>query len=269
MKGSNLKTLMVTALLIASCGGDSVATVGGRRITRAEFEAYLKLKNLEKVDDKRKETVLTQYLEREALAAAIEKTGKLDEALIAAELDEFKKEMLISRYFEKHLKDSISDDAIKNHYAQNAAQFEEKRVHVAHILVRASTSMSEPERQAKLTKAREAHGKLKAGADFAKVASDYSEDTLSAKKGGDLGWLKEGSIDPEFTKQVFAMKEGDLSEPFLTPFGFHVVKLLEGPTVVKRPLEEVEGDLRYRLRSEAKDKELERLVSSVSVERKG
>jgi peptidyl-prolyl cis-trans isomerase C len=260
---------MAMTAALGACGGETIATVGSHRVSKQEFEAYLKLKNLDKADPQRRDAVLGQYLEREALAQAIEKSGKLDEALIDAELREYEKEMLISRYFEKHLKEAISDDAIKSHYAANAQQFEEKRAHVAHILVRANPGMTETERQARLTKAREAHAKVTAGTDFAKVAADYSEDTISSKKGGDLGWLKEGSIDPEFSKRMLEMKEGEISEPFMTPFGFHVMKLLEGPSVVKRPLEEVEGDLRYRLRTESKDLEVKRLMSTVSIQRKG
>jgi peptidyl-prolyl cis-trans isomerase C len=255
-------------LVVAACSGQPLARVGSHRIDAAEFAAYLRLKNLDAVEAGRSDALLGQFLEREALAEAITKSGRLDEALIRAELREYEKEMVISRYFEKFLAESISDDTIKGHYAANAASFEEKRAHVAHVLVRANAGMSDAERQAKLTKAREAHAKLAAGEAFAQVASDYSEDAISANKGGDLGWLKEGAIDAEFSKRIFAMKEGEVSEPFLSAFGFHVVKLLEGPGVVKRPLEEVQGDLRYRLRNEAKDAEVKRLMSTVAIERR-
>ena len=99
------------------------------------------------------------------------------------------------------------------------------------------------------------------------MAAEYSEDLLSAKQGGDLGWLQEGAIDPAFSSKVFAMKAGELSEPFTTPFGFHVVKLVDGPKVVKQPFESVSGDIRYRLRQEAKQAELERLKAEANIER--
>jgi peptidyl-prolyl cis-trans isomerase C len=56
------------------------------------------------------------------------------------------------------------------------------------------------------------------------------------------------------------MEPNQISEPFETAFGFHVVKLLEGPVVVKKPFEAVSGDIRYRLRNQAKDAELKRLL---------
>lgn len=261
--------LLLACLLLPACGlgEDDLALVGGRRITKAEFEAYLTHKRLDQVDEKRRQQLLDQYLERETLAAAIEKSDKLDEALIQAELNEFRKEMLISRYFDKVLKDTVTDEAVRGYYGAHAADYEERKVHVAHILVRANRTMGEAERQAKLTKAQEAYSKVRAGGDFAGIAAAYSEDKVSAPKGGDLGWLKQGAIDKGFSERVFAMKVGEVSEPFETSFGFHVVELLEGPTTVKRPFEAVQGDIRYQLRNEVKEAEVKRLMAAVTAKK--
>jgi peptidyl-prolyl cis-trans isomerase C len=244
-----------------------LATVGGRAVTEAQFDAYLKFKRLDTKDAKRRAVLLDQYLERAALAAAIEKTDVLDKALIQAELAEFKKQMLISRYFEASLKDKVGEDAVRNYYNTHAGDYEENQVHVAHILIRTNAKMSEVERKAKLTTAQEAYAKVRKGDDFAKVAEQYSEDKISAKKGGDLGWIKQGSIDRTFSQKAFGLEPGAVSEPFETPFGYHVIKVLEAPRVVKKPFEAVAGDIRYRLRREAKEAELKRLTASVKVEK--
>ena len=262
--------LFIVALLALSACGDKtpkLATVDGRTITQAQFDAYAKFKRLPIQDENKRTALVDQYLEREALASAIEKSNVLDKALTDAELNEFRKEMLISRYFEQYLRDQVSDQAVQNYYASHAKDYEEKKVHVAHILIRTKKNMSETERKAKLTTAQEVYSKISAGEDFAKVAADYSEDTISGKKGGDLGWMKEGAIDAAFSKKIFEMNPGDVSEPFETPFGFHVVKQLEAPTVVKRPFEAVKGDIRYQLRSQAKNAELKRLSAKSIVKR--
>ena len=80
--------------------------------------------------------------------------------------------------------------------------------------------------------------------------------------------MQEGAVDPEFSKHLWALKVGEVSEPFLTPFGFHIVKQLEGAQVVKRPVESVEGDIRYQLRNQAKVEETERLLKSITIKRK-
>jgi peptidyl-prolyl cis-trans isomerase C len=262
--------ILLLALGISGCGQKEkkLATVGGKAVTQAQFDAYLKFKHINAKDDHRRAGLLDQYLQRTALAAAIEKTDVLDKQLIAAELAEFRKQMLISRYFEAYLKDKAGEDAVRNYYNAHAGDYEEHQVHVAHILIRTNPKMTETERKAKLTVAQEAYAKVHQGADFAKIAEQYSEDKISAKKGGDLGWIKEGSIDRTFSKTAFELAPGSVSEPFETPFGYHVLKVLEAPRVVKKSFEAVAGDIRYRLRNEAKKAELKRLMAGVKVEKK-
>jgi len=263
---------ITTILLMTGCSsndGDSViAEVNGRDITKAEFDAYLKFKRLPATDEKRRQALLDHYLERESMADLIEKEGEFDQALIDAELREFRKEMLISRYFEQYLQDKVGDDSIQNYYTTHADEFEKQKVRVSHILLRTTRNMNETERKVKMTTAQEAYSRIISGEDFAKVAESLSEDVVSAKKGGDLGWLQEGSIDPRFSAKVFSMKAGEVSEPFETSFGYHVVRLEEGPLKVKRPFESVKGDIRYRLRSQIKNAELERLRTKSEIEKK-
>jgi peptidyl-prolyl cis-trans isomerase C len=58
-----------------------------------------------------------------------------------------------------------------------------------------------------------------------------------------------------------------VSEPFLTTFGYHIVKVLDEPRVVTRPFEAVKGDIRYKLRNQAKQAELERLKKQVNIKK--
>jgi peptidyl-prolyl cis-trans isomerase D len=66
---------------------------------------------------------------------------------------------------------------------------------------------------------------IKAGADFAEMAKEYSDDK-SAAEGGDIGWYSSGTMVPEFDRAVFSLKEGEVSEPFKTQFGWHIIKNL-------------------------------------------
>ena len=265
-----LTILASMSLFLSACGKNenTLAKVGDKTITTEQFEAFAEFKRVNLADEKNKQAALDQYLEREALADAVMEEDVLNKGLIEAELNEFKKEMLISRYFDQYLKNQVSDEAVQNYYNSRASDYEQSKVRVAHVLIRTNRNMQEAERQAKFTTAQEAHSKLYAGAEFSEVAEATSEDAVSAKKGGDLGWLQEGAIDPVFSKTVFSMKPGELSEVFETPFGFHIVKLVEGPLTVKRPFESVQGDIRYQLRNEAKKAELERLLSIIKIEKK-
>lgn len=271
--GRALSLLLAAGLVAGVAGCDSepseqaLANVNGREVSAAEFEAFLKLKRAAVNDDKHRQALLDQYLEREALAAAIENEKSLDASLVKAELNEFRKEMLISRYFEQYLQDQVTDQAINNYYTANVDKFQERKAKVAHILTRTRHDMPEAERDAKRTAIQAALSQLKAGKDFAAVAKEYSEDAVSAAKGGELGWLKEGAIDPTFSKTAFGLEPGKYSDPIETPFGFHIVKLIEEPQVVRQPFEAVRGDIRYQLRAQAKQAELERLIGKSKIEK--
>lgn len=264
--------LLVCALafgVMAGCsdGPETVASVNDKEISKGEFEAYLKFKRIPAQDEERRERALDALLEREALALEIEKTGIMDQELVQAELEEFRRQMLISRYFENYLDDAVTDQGVANFYAGHSDRYETESVKVSHILIRVSPEMSEPERQAKLSTAHEAYSKLQQGQEFSDVAEQYSEDKLSAAKGGNLGWLQKGAVGPTFSKVVFELDQGDISEPFLTPFGFHIAKVTDGPQTLKKTLDAVRGDIRYELRNEAKAAERQRLLDAASIEK--
>jgi peptidyl-prolyl cis-trans isomerase C len=267
MKGKYVAAIFCAALILGGCDNSKIASVDGRDITQEEFNAYLKFKRIPEQDKARVDRALDDYLQRAALTAAIEKTDTLDTDLVQAELEEFRRQMIIGRYFEEQLNKKVDDVAVRNFYSSNPTQFEAKRIHAAHILIRVDEKMSETERQAKMSSAHDAFSRLQKGEDFAAVAKAVSEDKVSGEKGGDLGWLAEGAVDSEFSKRLFETKVGEVSEPFLTVFGYHILKVIEGPEVVKQSIEAVEGNIRYQLRNETKLAETERLLKSIKVNR--
>ena len=68
---------------------------------------------------------------------------------------------------------------------------------------------------------------VRAGGDFADFAKRYSEDKGSGAAGGDLNFVRRGEFVKEFEEVVFGLKEKELSDPVLTPFGYHIIQLLE------------------------------------------
>jgi peptidyl-prolyl cis-trans isomerase C len=256
--------IITIAVFLQSCSNEELTgKVNGSNITRLQFDNYLELKNIPNDNAKRTEGVLKDYMQREAIASTIQKIETFDSKLIDAEVNEFKKQVLISRYFESYLSKKVSDEAIRNYYNTHPEEFQRERIKVAHLLIRTREKMSDIERQATLTRAQEAYSKARAGLSFADVAKQYSEDTVSAKQGGELGWLARGAVDPTFSTKLFDsnMAAGDISEPFQTPFGFHVVKIIENAEISKTPFEKVKGNIRYRLRQQAKQAEMARLTS--------
>lgn len=259
-------TLIINASCSNSSNDNSVAKVHGDSITDADIEAFLKLKNIPENDETKKKRMVKDYLFRESLAQQIEATNVLDKQLIKAELNEIRKEILINRYFQHYLDERVTEEAVENYYAANKSQFQTEKVKVSHILVRATRDMSDTERQMKLNQIHQIHAKASVEEDFAALASHYSEDANSAQRGGDLGWLQKGAISQTLSDAVFAMKPGDISEPVKTEYGFHILRLEEGPEIIETPFEKVKGDIRFRLRQQAKQAEMERLTKASAID---
>jgi len=269
---SKVNVIAVTVTLtLSACGNtqkgqDVIAAINHEPITQQQFNTYLKYKNIPLGQKEKSRKHLDHYLERSVLAKAMASGDKLDLNAIDFEVEEFKRQLVISRYFEQYLKDNVNETAVRNYYASNPDKFQSEQVHVAHILIRTNPKLSDNERLALSSKAGEAYSKINLGEDFAEIAKSYSGDKVSAKKGGDLGWLKRDAIDPLFSEQAFTLNEGEMSKPFETPFGFHIIKVLSPKKVIKKPYEKVKCNIQYQLRVEAKRAEKQRLVASTTVE---
>ncbi len=92
-----------------------------------------------------------------------------------------------------------------------------------HILIKTSEVVSEAEASRRLTALKE---RLAHGADFAELARLHSND-LSAARGGDLGWLNPGDTVPDFEQAMSRLKPGEVGEPVKSPFGWHLIQVLE------------------------------------------
>ena len=260
--------LISTAAILNGCSnGEGIASVGGESISKEMFDAYLAEKRIPATNQKSVKSALDSYLEREALTMAISKSNLLDLEALEYELREIKKQMLISRYFDQYLKTITDNEAVRNFYSENSEQYTVQRVKVAHVLLRTRASMDDSEIGAVRTRAQEIYSKAISGNDFAKLAEEYSEDNISAIKGGDLGWLNEGAVDPVFIKMAFSLEKDEISEIIQTPFGYHIIKSLKTPQTLQKSFEAVKGDIRYQLRAEAKKTEFERLLSTVDIEK--
>jgi peptidyl-prolyl cis-trans isomerase SurA len=97
------------------------------------------------------------------------------------------------------------------------------QTHARHILIKTSEVVAENEARERLVKLKE---RLDNNADFAELARLQSEDG-SASRGGDLGWLSPGDTVPEFEKAMDALKPNEISAPVRSPFGWHIIQVLE------------------------------------------
>ena len=133
---------------------------------------------------------------------------------------------------------------ISAYYEANKRTYSKgEQVRVRHILVRMGRSPGEDEKAKAHERALELRKQIQGGKDFAEVAKESSDDPGSKAQGGELGWNERSSFVPAFAQAAFNLKVGDLSEPVLTPFGWHLVQVEEKKPAEEKPLAAVSGDV--------------------------
>ena len=95
---------------------------------------------------------------------------------------------------------------------------------VRHILMRTDEFLSNSEAQHRMEQLRE---RILNGEDFSELARIHSDDTVSAAKGGELGWVSPGELVPAFEETMGRLQPGEISQPIQSPFGFHIIEVLD------------------------------------------
>ncbi len=130
----------------------------------------------------------------------------------------------------------VADKQIADYFAKNHAQYDTPaEAHARHILV--------PD----LKTAQKVEADLKAGKDFAAEAKQYSVDPGSKDKGGDLGWFRKGQMVPAFENYAFNGPIGKISAPVKSPFGYHIIQVLERKPAVKATLASAHDQIKTQL----------------------
>ena len=160
----------------------------------------------------------------------------------------------------------VSEQDIKGRYQQQRSQAaEDLRYHVRHIVFLVPKNGDAATDKAAKEKAEQALVKLKAGADFAKLAQEISEGP-SAKQGGDLGFFKPGDMVPAFENAATALKVGAISEPVRTPFGWHIIKLVEKKQAELGAMKDIKKNLRNTMYQEEIEKAFLRYIEELKSE---
>lgn len=126
-----------------------------------------------------------------------------------------------------------------------AAPMVVEQTHARHILIKPSEVLSEADAEHRMQDLKE---RLDNGAKFEDLARQYSEDG-TASKGGDLGWLNPGDTVPDFEKAMNALQPGQISDPVRSPFGWHLIQVLE-----RRSQDMTQESARLKARQEIKNR---------------
>lgn len=185
----------------------------------------------------------------DAVAGQVNVTDADIEAYYKSHTDAFKRnERVRVAYVELAASDlaaggEVDEEQVRALYEEQREKFvtPEER-HARHILVQAAGESADDIAAAR-AKADAIVQRLDAGESFEAIARAESDDPASAASGGDLGFFGRGLMTPDFETAVFAMQPGERSKPVQTPFGFHIIELLEIRPEVATPLDEVRDSL--------------------------
>ncbi|MCG3194741.1 MAG: Peptidyl-prolyl cis-trans isomerase D [Thermoanaerobaculia bacterium] len=157
---------------------------------------------------------------------------------------------------------TVTDAEIAADYSANAAQYRtQEEVSARHILYKSDGTPQQDE--AAKAKAEAALKKLRAGADFAELAKNESEDPGSKTLGGDLGSFGRGRMVKEFEEAAFGANPGDLTGPIKTPFGYHIIQVSAKTPERVQPVFEVAPAIRARLQEKKASDEARRQASAL------
>jgi peptidyl-prolyl cis-trans isomerase C len=173
--------------------------------------------------------VATEIVQAKALAKEAE-ARKLNESPRYKSMLDMARYQVLAQLLAEDVAKGVDDAQLKDYYGKNKDKMDQ--VKARHILIRTPGSRA-PVRpgQKELTddqakaKDEQIRARLAKGEDFAAVAKAESDDTGSGAQGGDLGTFGHGQMVPEFDKAAFGLKEGEISQPVKTQFGYHIIQV--------------------------------------------
>lgn len=225
------KSLLAAMLIVASSAGAQTAdpvvmTINGNPVLRSEFEYSYNKNNSETVVDKKNVADYVPLFVNYKLKVLAAEAAGIDTT------SAFRKEFL--SYRDQQVRPSfINDDDVEQEarkiYKETQTRIDSNGglVRPSHILLMLKQNATQAEQDAAKLRADSIYTALVKGANFADLARRLSDDKGSASRGGDISWVQKGQTVKEFEDVVFAMKKGELSKPFLSPFGYHIVKLMD------------------------------------------
>jgi peptidyl-prolyl cis-trans isomerase C len=178
-----------------------------------------------------------------------------------------REKLLMEQLLQKAGKEALTDKAMHDVYDEAAKQMgQEQEVHARHVLIRAAAGDDKASKEAE-DKIKAIIVRLKKGEDFAKVASETTEDPSGKANGGDLGYFSKEQMVPEFSDTAFKLDKGQISEPVKTQFGWHVIKVEDKRVKPVPPFDEVKPQIENYVQRKAQAELVTSLRASANIEK--
>lgn len=246
-----------------------VLTIGDEKITAAEIDDFIQAlpPQYQAFYGGSGKRLLPQYIVAMKVLSAEAVKLKLGEQPEVARAIEIAREGILSDAARKHFLQSmtVSDQELRELYSKDKTLSEEVRIR--HILISTEDAplksraaghpaLPEPEARKKLEEIRE---RILAGADFAEMAKQYSEDTATAASGGDMGVIQRDKVVPPIVNAAYALEPGQVSDIISTPSGVEIIKVEDKHT---KSFEEVKPALETQLRQSKASEIVQHLMAN-------
>lgn len=242
----------------SSGGGEVIATYAGKRFTTddllREVERLPPRSRAQLSTPERKRQFVDNFILNDLLSEQGRKKGYDKDPDIVRQIDELRQRLVVQRVMRDYQEAPIlTDEEVRKYYDENQRLFSGAQIHAAHILVKDEALanklreqlISEPDK-------------------FEELAKANSVDTATAARGGDLGFFGQGRMVAEFERAAFALeKPGDLSPVIQTPFGFHIIKLIERKEGPSKPFDEVKDRIRVAMVNQRRQEQVTKRFDSV------
>jgi peptidyl-prolyl cis-trans isomerase C len=241
-----------------------VATVNGNNITRAEFDFYVKQltqgKGPVELTPDQKNQVLDQLIDMQLLATKGVQDGVENDPDVAARLHVARLRLLADAEEQTYVKGKEPTDAeLHAEYDAQVATLDKTEYHARHILVAAKDKAL----------AEEIIKKLDKGAKFDDLAKQYSIDTGSKVKGGDLDWFAAGRMVKPFADALKGLKKGEITQqPVETQFGWHIIQLEDTRESPPPPFDQVKEQVKKIVLQKKLQAYLDELKKNATIEKK-
>ncbi len=261
---------------------EAVAKINGEVITKDDFKKKLESMNFVTRDNKEEE----QKTKREALDLLI--TDKLVEQkgkkMDLSQDEEWKKkeekhsrDYIVELMYKKEIEEKVEvqDSEITAFYEKNKGELFNKseQYKISHILIeikKDTLQKGNPEQQEKeaekkvLEKIESIYNRIMAGEDFSALAKQFSDEEKTREKGGELGFLPKGMMLKEFEEQVTTLQSGEVSKPFKTKYGYHILKYTDKlPGELMEYNDDLKNRIKYTISKEKQKKKVGEYLDSL------
>lgn len=267
--------IMIVAFVFVSCGsggagsGKTLAKVGGEKITEGDLDMLSNINPRLKAQlstDLGKKKILDNLVEQELLYVASKQAGMDKDPNVKDKIDIYRRVIISQAYLDKKL-----EEAARNYYDEHKGEFE--KLQLSHILIgfkqgeKDTTKRTEKEAIELANKIKE---RITGGEDFSEVAKEVSDDQMTKKRGGDLGFaskdeprLARRGLGPILEK-AFTMGVGTVEGPIKAEDGYHIIKVTKGADL--QPFDAVQQQILFKIRAGAKNEILGELKTKYKVE---